>query len=507
MIILNDEFMTSKILFWFGTNYTHFCLSHNLQKKIDAEMYAIVDVTEKPKPFFQNQKLVNFEKIWFFHDHIKQKNQEPDMEYLEKFEKKYKIDLWKLVQNERVFLYYNFHKFSKNEILNILEQECRFFENILDEIKPDFFFSKIPSLHHHELFYEMCKNSGVHVQIINFSMLGQKSTITQEHENFDQTDDLQNLENKNRTFLELQEYYKSSNLLNNLVDNLVKPGKTKSELFESTKEYLLNSDSKNTQTHYTYYGRKKIKVLFYYIKDKIRTKNRKKFIDKNLKNDLILPKKFIFFPLHTEIERTLLITAPFYLNQIEIIKNIAKSIPINYTLIVKEHPFQTARGWRSIDDYNEIMNIPNVELVHPTFPNEKLYQNCSLLITIAGTGGFEVTFYGKPVITFVNLNYSILPSVTTLTNFHELPKIIRDSLQKTVHPSDLDRFISLLEKNSSNFNYGNFTAKFNKEFFYGGRLVDTEISESKIKSFIEENESILNNLADEHISKMNFFKK
>ena len=111
------------------------------------------------------------------------------------------------------------------------------------------------------------------------------------------------------------------------------------------------------------------------------------------------------------------------------------------------------------------------------------------------------------MITFVNLNYSILPSVTTVTNFHELPKIIRESLQKPVHPSDLDRFISLLEKNSSNFNYGNFTAKFNKEFFYGGRLVDTEISESKIKSFIEENESILNNLADEHISKMNFFKK
>ena len=270
MIILNDELMTSKILFWFGTNYTHFCLSHNLQKKTDAEMYAIVDVTEKPKPFFQNQKLVNFEKIWFFHDHIKQKNQEPDMGYLEKFEKKYKIDLWKLVQNERIFLYYNFHKFSKNEILNILEQECRFFENILDEIKPDFFFSKIPSLHHHELFYEMCKNSGVHVQIINFSMLGQKSTITQEHENFDLTNDLQNLENKNRTFLELQEYYKSSNLLNNLVDNLVKPGKTKSELFESTKEYFLNSDSKNAQTHYTYYGRKKIKVLFYYIKDSIK---------------------------------------------------------------------------------------------------------------------------------------------------------------------------------------------------------------------------------------------
>ena len=506
MIIEYDEHMTSKILFWFGSNYTHFCLSYYLQKKLDSQMYAIIDVTEKPKLFFNNQKLVNFEKIWFFHDHIEQINKMPDMDYLEKFEKKYKIDLWKLIQNERIFLYYNFHKFSQNEMLNILEQECRFFENILEKIKPDFFFSKIPSLHHHELFYEMCKNSGVHVQIINFSMLGQKSTLTQEHETFDFTENLENLENNNRTFSELQQYYKSSNLLDNLVDNLVKPGKTKSELFDSAKEYFLNSDSKNSKTHYTYYGRKKSKVLSYYILDKLRTKIRKNFIDKNLKTNLTLPKKFIFFPLHTEIERTLLITAPFYLNQIEIIKNIAKSIPINYKLLVKEHPFQTARGWRSIQNYKEIMNIPNVILVHPTFSNEKLYENCSLLVTIAGTGGFEATFYGKPVITFVKLNYSILPSVTTITNFHELPEIIRESLQKKVDHSDLDKFLSLLEKNTSNFNYGNFTAQFNKEFFYGGRLVDTEIDESKMKSFIEKNESILNNLADEHISKMNFFR-
>ena len=36
--------------------------------------------------------------------------------------------------------------------------------------------------------------------------------------------------------------------------------------------------------------------------------------------------------------------------------------------------------------------------------------------------------------------------------------------------------------------------------------VDTEISESKMKSFLEKNSSILNDLADEHISKMNWFE-
>ncbi len=114
--------MTKKILFWFGTNYTHFCLSYYLKKKLDCETYAITDVTERPKLFLKNQKLVDFKQIWFFHDHIAQKNNMPDLNYLAKFEKKYNLDLWKLVQNERIFLYYNYHKYSKNEILNILEQ-------------------------------------------------------------------------------------------------------------------------------------------------------------------------------------------------------------------------------------------------------------------------------------------------------------------------------------------------------------------------------------------------
>ena len=69
--------------------------------------------------------------------------------------------------------------------MRILEQECRFFEHILDTVKPDFFFSKMPAFHHLELFYEMCKNSGVNVQIIDFALLGQSCMITQEHEKLD----------------------------------------------------------------------------------------------------------------------------------------------------------------------------------------------------------------------------------------------------------------------------------------------------------------------------------
>ena len=125
--------MSDKILFLLTNDYTHYCLAYSLQKIYDCKMYAISEVTSRPKIFFQSQNLVNFENTWFFHDQIKKKSTNPDLDYLEKFEKKYKINLWKLVQNERIFLYFkNFYKFTSDEVLNILEQECRFFEKILD---------------------------------------------------------------------------------------------------------------------------------------------------------------------------------------------------------------------------------------------------------------------------------------------------------------------------------------------------------------------------------------
>ena len=497
--------MTKKIFFWLGNDYTHYSLAYAFQKEYDYKLFAIIEVTEKPAEFFKTQKLVNFEKKWFFHENVKKEFHKPDMEYLSRFEEKYKLDLWKLVQNERMFLYYkNFHEFTSKEMLSILEQECRFFEHILDTVKPDFFFSKMPAFHHLELFYEMCKNSGVNVQIIDFAVLGQSCMITQEHEKLDIVNDPKGLERKNRNFDQLQQYLKSFDLLEQ--NKFLNLGITNQEFIQAAKEYLLHSDSENTKTHYTYYGRTKSKVLFHSMMFRIRLKIRESFMNNNLKRTLALPEKFVFFPLHTEIDRTLLITAPFYINQTEAIKIIAKSLPINFKLVVKDHPMQITRGWRSSSEYKEIMEIPNVILVHPDFSNEELYKNCSLLVTIAGTSGFEATFYGKPAITFVDLNYSILPSVSTVKNLHELPDLINESLTKKVEASSLDHFITLLEKNLSKFNYANFLKKLKREFFYGGNLVDVEIPEAKMKLFLEKNHSVLSELADEHITKIKWFK-
>ena len=77
--------MKNKILFWQTSDWFNYNLAYSLQEH-DFKLYSIIDTVDKPKKFFLNQKFVNYEKIWFYHDAIK-KDVKYDLEYLEKFEK------------------------------------------------------------------------------------------------------------------------------------------------------------------------------------------------------------------------------------------------------------------------------------------------------------------------------------------------------------------------------------------------------------------------------------
>ena len=93
---------------------------------------------------------------------------------------------------------------------------------------------------------------------------------------------------------------------------------------------------------------------------------------KNLPKSLENNFQYIYFPMSVDMERNVLIDTPFYTNQIEIIRIVAKSLPINFRLVVKENPGQTTRELRKISEYKQIMSIPNTILIHPDFPSEKL---------------------------------------------------------------------------------------------------------------------------------------
>src|SRR3989344_5166082 len=182
--------MSDKILFWLTTSLTNFGIAKFIKEKHECEIFAIADIVDRQKSFYEKQQLVKFQKIWYYHDHILKTKKKPDFEYLVSVEQKYKINLWLVASNERFFFDNDrFYKFSSDEILSILEQECKFFESIIDQVKPDFVIMGVYLYHYDHIFYEICKSKGIKVLILDSTNVGYRWMITNGTENFDLKND------------------------------------------------------------------------------------------------------------------------------------------------------------------------------------------------------------------------------------------------------------------------------------------------------------------------------
>lgn len=206
--------MKDKILFWLDANLIHYGIAYALQKQYDCDFYAIFSITNKPKKFFQEQDFVKFKKTWFYFDHVKKSTKTPDSDYLSSFEKKYKINLWLLAYGERIFYRFNdFYKFSTNEILSILEQECRLFENILDEINPDFLIMRAADFHHPQLLYEVCKAKGIKILLLGTPRFARRVIISSLPHKVDNLTSKPDYQVNNRTFEECMTFLKVLHIL------------------------------------------------------------------------------------------------------------------------------------------------------------------------------------------------------------------------------------------------------------------------------------------------------
>ena len=470
--------MTTKILLWLEGFSPQFATAKFISEKIDCEIYAIINVNQAKK-FYDEQKFLKFRKSWYFRDCFKKKFTDPDLNYLAEYEKKYNINIWKVAYSDINFNKFNkYYKFKSKEILSIFEQECRFFEAVLNETNPDFLMIRITDSSDSQLLQLMCKERGIKVLTQAFSRLGSRELISSELDVLDSCKN--NNTSKKFTFEDLQNYSKKyANQEEAFRDDY---RTSKLNWINGAVEYLkMISDSKY-RTYYANYG----KNIFNVIKNEssflIKKKFQASFLKRHAKMQTNLKEKFVYFPLQLEPERTLFIPAPFYSNQLEVISNIAKSLPIDFKLYVKEHPMQTVYAWRSISYYKKIIDLPNVVLIHPDFSNKTLLENCQMVITITGTLGLEASFHGKPSIILSNTIYSELPSVHKLTNYEELSMTIKRVLKQKVNIDDVNLFINKILNNSFEFESESLSVLFNNEFYHGGFLFDKNVSIEKVEN-------------------------
>jgi len=498
--------MKPKILYYIET-IADFCIAKYIKENQDCEIYAIIDTNDISKKFFQKQKLLEFKKTWYYRDIVKNLDNIIDLKYLKEFEKKYDLNLWLIAYSERNFWNYNkYHKFTDKEILSIFEKEAKFFEKILEEVEFDNLIIKSPDQQQSQILNGMCKTKKIKSLTLSNCKFGFRYIISSKTHRLD---DFQNTikkysDGKEYTINELQVFLKNWAKQRKQMKN--KYGESSKQKIKWSSYYLRKVVNKEYQKYWVNFGRTRKKILLNETELEIKKKTRLKFIDKNLTDEFDQSIKYVYFPLHFQPERSTLEAAPFYENQIEVINQIARSIPIDFKVVVKEHPMQARNGWREKKYYEKIMDMPNVVLLHPSTNNEKILQNCQMVITIAGTLGLDALFHLKPAIVFSEVIYSELPGVFRVKSFEDLPKTIENALNFSINIKDLSQYTRCVLDNSFEHDDIKMAVLIQNEFYPGGHVYDMDISESKVVKFLSENKEMFENLSREYIKKIEEIK-
>ena len=177
--------------------------------------------------------------------------------------------------------------------------------------------------------------------------------------------------------------------------------------------------------------------------------------------------KFIIFPLHVSPEGSTFTISPLFLNETFIIELISNCLPVDFKLVLKEHPGMI--GQRALSFYKKIQKLPNVIFLHPfsKYKINELIENSSAVVTISGTSGMEALMLNRPAIVFAKTFYSFLDGCYVFKDITRF-KLDLDNIlnQKNLLSNDkLVKYISTVKRYGKHINLTiiNSINKFPKE--------------------------------------------
>ena len=128
-------------------------------------------------------------------------------------------------------------------------------------------------------------------------------------------------------------------------------------------------------------------------------------------------KKFIYFPLQKQPERTTSPQGDIFVDQILAIKILSASLPDDYLIYVKEHPLQwldlglNFPSFRYKGYYQRIAGIKNVKIIPINENSYDLIDRARVIAAVTGSAGWEAALRGKPAIIFGYVWYQDCPGV------------------------------------------------------------------------------------------------
>lgn len=429
--------------------YVGHAVARNLKERYGVSEFCGYVYTRQSEVFLKSQTDISYGALLVDEEiHERYKTEPLDRAYLARLEEEYGLpSLWPYLTVDRVLMSgqlvreypHDKCRYTHEELLRIIQVHAKAVERMLDEERPDFLFCSVIGSVGSLLLLRICQKRGVKVLFVNTGCIRDRWLLSEDNETFTGVDRLftqdrarlkhaparKQAEDFLRAFRERPIPYIKTTTPNQYPTSRRKQFKFLHpkkgwRSFSTWLKEVKTSRTDPSRHDYDYIG------PWNYLRDLVKRKARNLIGAADLYDAFDPNEDFAFFPLHYEPEVSLLLQAPYYTDQAHLIKQIAKSLPVQMKLCVKEHP--TMVEYRPRRFYQELKKMPNVKLLPPTMTSYDILPHAKLIVTITGTSAWEGTFLKKPVISFGHWFYNSLPFIKYCGEIEMLPKLVKEQL-------------------------------------------------------------------------------
>lgn len=422
-----------------------------LKDKYGVEEFCSYVAMRDTFEFLRSQRDIQYSALLLDEEiHKGYVNEKVDYGFLAELEKKYGLpNLWPYLAADRILMSsqlireypYNKPRYSHEDMLKILQVKARAIEAFLNKEKPDFLFtSEALGGVGNFLLYQIAKKMGIKTIVVMVPYLPSMVSLSETYNGLSWAEALF----KNRKNQIIGQKY--LNEARKLLKEFREQPKTYSvaynspkfrNIFKSASWFLkliaahFNSPAKGDYTYAHPWD---------YFKDRVARKFDHFLGRADLYDPMIAGEDFAYFPLHYEPEISLSLWAPFVTDQINLVRQVARSLPVSYKLYVKEHPQMVPYRRRAY--YKELKKIPNVKLIPPGTSPFELMQKAKLVVNISASSGWQAVLLKKPVVTFGNIFYNQLSFVKKCGAMEQLPELVKTQLENFAY--DEEELVSMV---------------------------------------------------------------